>query len=127
MAHSSRRLPKSSLKQGKFHEVNQSMSQEKVTVIAHIEVKPGTEEVFLQHAQTVVAATRTEEACINYDLHQSADDAAKFVFYENWTSLAGLDQHAKSGHILTFRAGIADLIAKPVEIKIWKMVSEPAS
>jgi quinol monooxygenase YgiN len=103
------------------------MSQEKVTVIAHIEVKPGTEGTFLKHAQTVVAATRGEAACINYDLHQSADDPTKFVFYENWTSLAGLDQHAKSEHIQIFRAGIADLIAKPVEIKLWKMVTEPAN
>jgi quinol monooxygenase YgiN len=103
-----------------------SMSQEKVTVIAHIEVKPGAEEAFLQSGQIVVAATRAESACLNYDLHQSADDPTQFVFYENWTSLAGLDQHAKSDHIQTFRASIADLIAKPVEIKIWKMVTEPA-
>lgn len=102
------------------------MNQEKITVIAHIEVKPGAEEAFQQHAHAVVAATRAEEACINYDLHQSADDSTRFVFYENWTSLAGLDQHAKSEHIQIFRAGIGDLIAKPVDIKIWKMVSEPA-
>ncbi|HMV86129.1 MAG TPA: putative quinol monooxygenase [Blastocatellia bacterium] len=102
------------------------MNQEKVTVIAHIEVKPGAEEAFIQHAHTVVAATRAEAACINYDLHQSADDSTKFVFYENWTSLAGLDQHAKSAHIQTFRAGITDLIAKPVDIQIWKMVTESA-
>jgi len=102
------------------------MNQEKVTVIAHIEVKPGAEEAFLQSGQAVVAATRTEAACINYDLHQSADEPTRFVFYENWTSLDGLDQHSKSAHIQTFRASIADLIAKPVEIKIWKMVTEPA-
>ncbi len=102
------------------------MSSEKVTVIAHIEVKPGTEAAFLQHAQTVVAATRAEAACINYDLHQLGGDSTKFVFYENWTSLAGLDQHAKSAHIQTFRDEIADLVAKPVEIQIWKMVTEPA-
>jgi quinol monooxygenase YgiN len=103
------------------------MSQEKVTVIAYIEVKPGTEEAFQQHASAVIAATRAEEACINYDLHQAADAPHKFVFYENWTSMAGLDQHAKSAHIQTFRSGIADLIAKPTEITIWKMVSELAS
>lgn len=103
------------------------MSQEKVTVIAYIEVKPGTEELFLQHAQVVVNATRTETACINYDLHQSADDSTRFVFYENWTGLAGLDEHSKSAHIQTFRSSIADLIAKPVEIKLYRMVTEPAA
>lgn len=104
-----------------------SMSQEKVTVIAYIEVKPGTDEEFLSHAADVVAATRAEAACINYDLHHAADAPHKFVFYENWTSMAGLDQHAKSAHIQTFRSAISDLLAKPVEITIWKMVSEPAN
>ncbi|MGE0881909.1 MAG: putative quinol monooxygenase [Blastocatellales bacterium] len=103
------------------------MSQDKVTVIAYIEVKPGTEATFLQQAQAVVKATRAETACINYDLHQSADDSTKFVFYENWTSLAGLDEHSKSAHIQTFRSNISDLIAKPVEIKLYKMVTEPAA
>lgn len=103
------------------------MSQEKVTVIAYIEVKPGTEQEFLKHASTVVVATRAETACINYDLHAATDAPHKFVFYENWTSMAGLDQHAKSDHIKAFRSGIADLIAKPTEITIWKMVTEPAS
>ncbi|MFN0110512.1 MAG: putative quinol monooxygenase [Blastocatellia bacterium] len=101
------------------------MSQEKVSVIAYITVQPGTEAAFLEHAASVIAATRTEEACINYDLHQLTDEPHRFVFYENWTSLAGLDQHAKSDHIRAFRSGIADLIAKPTEITIWKMVSEP--
>jgi len=102
------------------------MSQEKVTVIAHIEVKPGTEEEFLKHATAVVASTRAEAACINYDLHQAADAPHKFVFYENWSSMDGLNEHARSAHIQTFRGGIADLIAKPTEITIWKMVTEPA-
>lgn len=103
------------------------MNQEKVTVIAYIEIKPGAEESFLLHAQEVVKATRAETACINYDLHQSADKTTSFVFYENWTSMSGLDQHAKSAHIQTFRNAIADLIAKPVEITIWKMVTAPAA
>lgn len=103
------------------------MSQEKVTVIAYIEVTPGTEAEFLKHAAEVVAATRAEEACINYDLHHAADASHKFVFYENWTSMEGLDQHAKSAHIQIFRNGISELLAKPTEITIWKMVSEPAN
>ncbi len=103
------------------------MTQEKVTVIAYIEVKPGTEETFLQAASAVVAATRAEAACINYDLHRSDEKPSLFVFYENWTSMAGLQQHAQSSHIQTFRNTIADLLAKPTDIKTYKMTTEPAS
>ncbi|MEP7341502.1 MAG: putative quinol monooxygenase [Acidobacteriota bacterium] len=103
------------------------MAQEKVTVIAYIEVKPGTEDAFLTAASAVVAATRAEPPCINYDLHQSDENPNLFVFYENWTSMAGLQEHARSAHIQTFRNSIADLLAKPTDIKTYKMVSEPAS
>lgn len=103
------------------------MAQEKVTVIAYIEVKPGTEEAFLKAASAVVAGTRAETACINYDLHQSDETPTLFMFYENWTSMEGLQQHAQSAHIQTFRSSIADLLAKPTDIKTYKMTTEPAS
>ena len=102
------------------------MNQEQVTVIAYIEVKPGSEEAFLKAASAVVAATRAETACINYDLHRADEKPSLFVFYENWTSMAGLQQHAQSAHIQTFRNSIGDLLAKPTEIKTYKMVTDPA-
>jgi quinol monooxygenase YgiN len=96
------------------------MNQEQVSVIAYLEIKPGTEDAFKKELETLIAATRAEAACINYDFHQSADQSTRFVAYENWTSLAGLDQHAKSDHIQTFRRNCADLFAKPPEITTWK-------
>ena len=96
------------------------MSEEQVTVIAYIEIKPGTEEAFMVELDKVIAATRAESACINYDFHQSANEATRFVAYENWKSMAGLDQHSKSAHIQAFRQNCAEIFAKPVEITIWK-------
>lgn len=96
------------------------MNKEQVTVIAYIEIKPGTEEAFKAELDKVIAATRAESACINYDFHQSAKESTLFVAYENWTSMAGLDQHAQSAHIQTFRQNCAEMFTKPVEITIWK-------
>ncbi len=98
----------------------------KVTVIAYIEIRDGFEEGFLEAAREVVAATRAEDACINYDLHQSSSQSTRFVFYENWTSLDGLDQHSKSDHIRLFRERIKEMLARPTEITLWEMVTEPA-
>lgn len=98
---------------------------EKVTVLAYAEVKAGFEERFLAEIPPLVAATRTEAACLNYDFHRAADEPNKFMFYENWTSLAGLEEHARSAHIQRFRANIAELLVKPVEIKLYQMVTEP--
>ena len=99
----------------------------KVSVIAYLEVRPGSEAEFLRAAEDVIAATRQEEACLNYDLHQSSTESCRFVFYENWTSLAGLDQHSKSEHIRLFRERIGGILAKPTEITLWTMVSTPAA
>jgi len=96
------------------------MYEEQVTVIAYIEIKPGTEEAFKAQLHTLIAATRAESACFNYDFHQSAKQPTLFVAYENWASMAGLDQHAKSAHIQTFRQNCANMFVKPAEITIWK-------
>src|SRR5215510_13677385 len=119
-----RRLPIISIFVSKRHSEGENkempMYEEQVTVIAHIEIKPGTEEAFKAELDKLIAATRAESACVNYDFHQSAKQPTLFVAYENWTSMAGLDQHAKSAHIQAFRANCADMFVKPVEITIWK-------
>lgn len=67
----------------------------------------------------MVAETRKEPGCINYDLHQFADDPAKFLFYENWESRAHLDRHAQSAHIQSFRARSSEFLENPTEITLW--------
>ncbi len=96
------------------------MYEEQVTVIAYIEIKPGTEEAFKAELDKLIAATRAESACVNYDFHQSVKQSTNFVAYENWTGMTGLDRHAKSAHIQTFRQNCAEMFVKPAEITIWK-------
>jgi len=55
-------------------------------------------------------------------LHQSQTDPALFVFYENWTSEAHLEAHAKSGHIQSLRKVAAEVLAGPIEITKWQVV-----
>ena len=96
------------------------MYKEQITVLAYIEIKPGTEEAFKAELGKLIAATRAESACVTYDFHQSVKQPTQFVAYENWASMAGLDQHAKSEHIQTFRQSCAEMFVKPAEITIWK-------
>ncbi|MGH9816666.1 MAG: putative quinol monooxygenase [Candidatus Acidiferrales bacterium] len=100
---------------------------EKLTVVARIRAKPGKEEEVKQALLGLVGPTRGEAGCLNYDLHQSHDDAALFLFYEDWTSRAALDAHAQSAHIQAFRARGRELLAEPTEIKLFRMVSNQAT
>jgi len=51
----------------------------------------------------MVVNSRKEEACIHYDLHESAGDRT-FIFQEEWKDQAGLDLHNKQPYILAFVA-----------------------
>jgi len=47
------------------------MAGRKVTVFALVQAKPGMEETVKQELLALIGPTRSEEECINYDLHQS--------------------------------------------------------
>ena len=95
-----------------------------LTVIAHITAKAGHEEQLRAALLDLVAQTRKEKGCINYDLHQSQESAAQFVMYENWDSAADLEAHAKSAHLQAFGKSFGQLLERPTQIGTWVMVSE---
>ena len=93
-----------------------------VTVIAYARARPGQEERAREILQDLIAPTRCEAGCINYDLHQSSEDPALFVFYENWTTAAALEAHSRSEHIARFRKEFSDVSAEGPIISKWKRV-----
>ena len=93
-----------------------------LTVIAYVHAKAGLEARVKQILEGLVAPTRAEEGCINYDLFQSDSDPALFVFYENWKSDADLDSYAQTPHIRGSAKSLTDLLAEPVKITKWRTV-----
>lgn len=71
----------------------------------------------------LVIESRKEEACIQYDLHQSAEDPALFIFHEEWASKESLEQHNQTPHILNFIKESADIIDGNVTIHITEKVA----
>lgn len=99
------------------------MAEKKLTVLARVKARPGMEERTRRALLALVAPTRKEEGCINYDMHQSQEDKSLFLFYENWTSKAHLDRHLAAAHIRTFFGKAEELLAQPAEITFWERVS----
>ena len=64
------------------------MAEGKVTVIARIKAKTGEVQRVKEELLKLLAPTRAENACINFDMHQGAADHSQFLFHENWTSEA---------------------------------------
>lgn len=98
------------------------MGDDQLTVVAHIKAKPGKEGQVREELQKLLAPTRAEHGCINYDLHQALESEAGFLFHENWTNKEALDQHLETPHVQTFLGQSDELLAEPVEITFWKQI-----
>ncbi|WP_027715993.1 putative quinol monooxygenase [Desulfuromonas sp. TF] len=101
------------------------MAERKVTVLARFKAKEGMEEQLKQAIMACVAPTRAEAGCINYDLHQLADDKGKLVLYENWRSKKDLEVHLEMPYLKELKAKAGELCSEPIEITLWEMVSKP--
>src|ERR1700722_1774364 len=99
------------------------MNTKTVTVVATFQAMPGKEAELKKALISLVAPTRKEAGCINYDLHVSQEDSAKFLFHENWASKAYLDAHLKNTHIQALLPRLNDLCIGMPEIKIWAKIA----
>ena len=98
------------------------MSEKRVTVLARVRARAGMEEKVRQELLALVAPSRREDGCIEYNLHQSQDDQTVFMFYENWTSRAALDQHLTRPYLDAFDEAVEGMLAEEVEITLWEMI-----
>ena len=99
------------------------MADKIVTVVATFQARPGKEAELRTALTSLVAPTRREAGCLNYDLHQSPDNPAKFLFHENWTSKALLDAHLQSAHIKALLPRVDDLCVAFPEITLWEKIA----
>ncbi len=99
------------------------MSAKNITVVATFQARPGKETELKNALIGLVAPTRNEAGCLNYDLHASPEAPAKFLFHENWTSKAHLDAHLANTHIQALLPRVSELCIALPEIKIWERIT----
>jgi quinol monooxygenase YgiN len=93
-----------------------------ITVVATFQARPGKENELRAALLGLITPTRKEAGCLNYDLHASPEDAAKFLFHENWTSKELLDAHLKSPHVAALLPRVGELCTAFPEIKVWEKI-----
>ena len=71
-------------------------------VVASLKAKPGSEERLQQMLEALIAPTRAETGCVDYDLHRSFEDPGSFVFHENWENREVWERHMESPHLRAF-------------------------
>ena len=99
------------------------MNAETLTVVAQIKAKPGKEDQVRQELLSLVAPSRKDAGCLNYDLHQALDNSALFLFHENWTSEALLEQHLQKPDLQAVLARLGQMVVESPQITLWKQIA----
>jgi quinol monooxygenase YgiN len=92
----------------------------KVTVIARVQARPGREEELRDELLSLLAPTRIETGCIDYDLHQSQEEPGLFLLFESWASREDLERHLESVHLRAFQRRAEGLLASPPEVSLYR-------
>lgn len=92
----------------------QELPAEGVVLVAMVKAKPGEEETVKEALLSLVGPTRKEAGCLCYNLHQSKDDKAQFMFYEEWASKEALAAHGKTPHMKALGAKLKGRTEKMV-------------
>lgn len=80
-----------------------------LTLLAQVRAAPGTEDKIREEMQKLVAPTRAEPGCLQYDFYADDQDPHLFMFFEVWESRAHLDAHKTTPHIQASRAATEGL------------------
>lgn len=81
-----------------------------ICVIADIWIRPDSHEVFFAAARDMLAATRSEDGCIRYDLVQNIEDPRHLTFVEEWESREHLSAHFETAHMAAWRTASSPLL-----------------
>ena len=108
---------------GTSREREVKMPKTQVTVLARCKAKRGMAESLRKEIMNLVAPTRGEAGCLNYDLHESQEEEGLFVLYENWVSKEALEEHLEKPHLVAFKEKAPELLEGPLDISLWEMVS----
>jgi quinol monooxygenase YgiN len=98
------------------------MNAKPVTVVAQIKARLGQENAVRQELLSLVAPSREDVGCINYDLHQALDNPTLFLFHENWVSKADLDAHLQRPDLQAVLGRVGQMVAEPPEITLWEKI-----
>lgn len=101
---------------------NPMQNPNQVTVVATLTAQPGEEEELRALLISMLESTRREDGCLNYDLHVATDNAAHFMFHENWRDQASLDAHQQTAHFALLLRRLPEVCAGAAGISLWRQI-----
>jgi len=93
-----------------------------VHVVARYIAKPGKEEALKTVLTALIAPTRRELGCYQYDLLFNPLDPREFCFVERWESDKEVDRHGETKHLKTAITDVEPLVDVPPDIRRYHIV-----
>jgi len=83
----------------------------KLTIVANVHADPNQIDLVKTELEKLVPITRTEEGCIQYDLHRDNENPAHFMFFELWESRELWQTHMNAPHLAAYVEAVDGAIA----------------
>lgn len=83
-----------------------------LTIVANIKANADQIDLVKTELLKLIQITRTEEGCINYDLHQDNNNPTHFMFYENWQTRELWQTHMANQHLADYMAATDGAVAE---------------
>jgi len=93
-----------------------------VHVVARFMANAGKEDELRAVLTSLIAPSRREVGCYQYDLLRNPADPRDFCFVERWESDHALEQHAATAHFKTAMAQARDLVEAPPDIRRYHIL-----
>jgi quinol monooxygenase YgiN len=93
-----------------------------VHVVARFLARGGKEQALKSVLNMLVAPTRRELGCYQYDLLENPNDPRDFCFVERWEHHRAVDEHAESTHVKQALRDVEGLVEAPPDIRRYHQV-----
>ena len=70
----------------------------------------------------LIAPSRAEDGCLQYDLYEDREKPGHFVFIKRWRDAAALAAHAKAPHSVAHGPSVKDFVAGPAVLTRLKQI-----
>jgi quinol monooxygenase YgiN len=84
----------------------------KLTIVANIHAKPDHIAFVKAELEKLIAITRKEKGCLQYDLHVDNTQPEHFMFYENWESRELWQAHMNAPHLAAYMRATDGAVAQ---------------
>lgn len=93
-----------------------------IHVVALYRARAGKEAALKSLLTGLIAPTRRELWCRQYDLLENPEDPGDLCFVERWEGDKALEQHLQADHVKAVMAKIDELAEGPPQIRRYRLV-----